>query len=367
MPSIPALSPAVALSLALQELGQADQRRTYAAGELIFSTGDPGEGLFVIERGQVQILAAIGPHEARPLAALGPGDFLGEMAVLDSAPRSATARAETATTALFVSRDDFLQLLDRRPTLALDLIREFSRRMRALNQKYLDEIVQAEVLAAVGRFAGTIVHDFKTPLNTVILAAEMAAREKTTVENRAEASRIITRQVTRMTNMLNEIIEVTRPTARPVELAPADFAAFVRPLIEELQPEVAARDSTLTAANPPPAVPVRFDPTRLSRLFFNLIGNALDAMPDGGAITLRFTTGEGVVRVAVTDSGRGIPPEIAGSLFQPFATHGKTKGTGLGLAICKKIAESHGGSITAHNEPGGGATFVFSLPLVAQD
>lgn len=363
MPSIPALSPAVALSLALQELGQADQRRNYGAGALIFSTGDPGDGLYVIESGQVQIVATIGSHAARPLATLGPGDFLGEMAVLDSAPRSATARAETATIALFVSRDDFLQLLDRRPTLAIDLIREFSRRMRALNQKYLDEIVQAEVLAAVGRFAGTIVHDFKTPLNTVILAAEMAAREKATADNRAEASRIITRQVTRMTNMLNEIIEVTRPTARPVEITCADFAAFVLPLIAELRPEVEARNSTLTAANPPPSVQVKFDPTRLSRLFFNLIGNAMDAMPDGGAITLRFATGEGVVRVAVTDSGRGIPPEIADKLFQPFATHGKAKGTGLGLAICKKIAESHGGSITAHNESNGGATFTFTLPL----
>lgn len=349
--------------MALQELGSADQRRTFAAGELIFSTGDPGDGLFVIESGHVEILAAIGPHEARPLAALGPGDFLGEMAVLDSAPRSASARAETATRALFVSRDDFLQLLDRRPTLAIDLIREFSRRMRALNQKYLDEIVQAEVLAAVGRFAGTIVHDFKTPLNTVILAAEMAAREKATTENRAEASRIIARQVTRMTNMLNEIIEVTRPATRPVELAPADFAAFALMLIKELQPEVAARDSTLTAVNQPPTVSVLFNPKRLSRLFFNLIGNALDAMPDGGAITLRFATGENELSVAVTDSGRGIPPDIAGNLFQPFATHGKAKGTGLGLAICKKIVESHGGRIWAHNEPAGGATFSFTLPL----
>lgn len=363
MPSIPALSPAVALSLALQELGQADQRRAYAAGATIFATGDPGDGLYVIESGEVQILAAIGTNESRPLATLGPGDFLGEMAVLDSAPRSAGARAAKDTVALYVSREDFLQLLDRRPTLALDLIREFSRRMRALNQKYIDEIVQAEVLATVGRFAGTIVHDFKTPLSTIGLYAELAAKEKATPATRAEAAEGIARQITRLTGMLNEIIDVTRPSGRPTELTTEGFAAFATPLLGDLRALAEKADSTLVA-DQPPAVSVRLNAPRLARLFFNLVGNATEAMPKGGTVTLRFAVEGGELLTEVRDHGPGIAPEIMERLFQPFATHGKSKGTGLGLAICRRIAEDHGGHIRARNEPDGGATFSFTLPVV---
>ena len=65
----------------------------------------------------------------------------------------------------------------------------------------------------------------------------------------------------------------------------------------------------------------------------------------------------------VADTGRGIAPEVAQSLFRPFATHGKAHGTGLGLTICKKIVEDHGGRIWARSEPGKGATFLFTLPL----
>ena len=116
--------------------------------------------------------------------------------------------------------------------------------------------------------------------------------------------------------------------------------------------------------NVPPAVAVRFDPRRLSRVFFNLVGNATDIMLNGGKIFLRFKLAENEIITEIEDSGPGIPPELAGKLFQPFATHGKTKGTGLGLSICKKIIEDHGGTIEAHSAAGRGAIFRFTLPLV---
>jgi signal transduction histidine kinase len=363
MPPPPEPSLAAALSAELQALGRTGLLRIYGAGDVIFSTGDPGDGLYLIESGRVEVIAMVAGNEPRPLATLGAGDFLGEMAVLDAAPRSATARAATPTQARFLSRDEFLELLDRRPALALSLIREFSRRMRALNQKYLDEIVQAEVLAAVGRFAGTIVHDFKAPLSVIGLSAEMAGREKTSPEGRAKAAAGIAKQVTRMTTMLNELIEITRPSGPTGELAAGDFAAFLTPLLEDLQPEVTGRGHVLVLAGPPPALSVRLDPQRLARLFYNLVNNAMDEMKGGGTITLRFIPEPDALRVEVQDTGRGIAPEIAEKLFQPFATHGKTHGTGLGLSICKKIAESHGGRIWARSDPGQGATFCFTLPL----
>ena len=115
--------------------------------------------------------------------------------------------------------------------------------------------------------------------------------------------------------------------------------------------------------NEPPPVLVQFDPRRLSRVFFNLIGNATDVMLNGGKIFLRFQFQEKVIITEIEDSGPGIAPEIAEQLFQPFATHGKSHGTGLGLSICKKIVEDHGGTIAVRSEPGRGAIFTFTLPL----
>ncbi len=355
--------PAGVLSDELRALAPESRRKKYRAGEVIFSAGDAGDGFHIVETGQVRISAVVGPNEPRTLATIGPGDFFGEMAVVDEAPRSATATAETATTTLFVGRDILLRLLEKRPHLALNLLREFSARMRALNRKYVDEILQAERLAVVGRFAGTIVHDFKNPLTIIGLTAEMLCDADAPDAIKAKAKRSITRQIDRMTNMLQELIEFTKPSGQRPDLQPTPFADFMQPLAEELREEIAARHVKLEAGTPPQVL-VRIDPRRLSRLFYNLVNNAVDELPDGGRVTLRYKPSRTELRIEVEDTGNGIAPEIAASLFQPFATHGKKHGTGLGLTICRKIVEDHGGKIgVAPSEPGKGALFYFTLPL----
>jgi signal transduction histidine kinase len=93
------------------------------------------------------------------------------------------------------------------------------------------------------------------------------------------------------------------------------------------------------------------------------VNNATDMMRPGGKIFLRFQLLDNEVVTEIEDTGPGIAPEIADALFQPFATHGKTRGTGLGLAICRKIIEDHRGKIWLKPSSGRGATFCFSLPL----
>jgi len=349
---------------ALQAVHQAGQTRSFPADQVIFSAGDPGDGFYVIESGRVQISVVVGNGEPRVLAVIGPGDFFGEMAVLDDAPRSATAKAEVATTATFLGRAELLELLEQRPRLALNLIREFGNRVRALNRKYLDEVIQAEQLAVVGRFAATIVHDFKNPLAIIALAAELASGERSSLPMRRKAQNTITRQIERMTDMLQELIEFTKPSGRQPKLVAVEFPGFIKPLAEEIRQEIADRDVTLALENAPPDVVVSIQPRRLPRLFYNLINNAVDEMPDGGKIVLRFAVENGQLRTEIEDTGPGIAPEIAPSLFRPFATHGKDHGSGLGLTICKKIVEDHGGRIWANSsEPGKGAAFCFTLPL----
>ena len=347
----------------LQTLKRAGHVREFRAGETIFATADPGDGFYIVETGRVQIFAVVGNHAPRILAVLGPDEIFGEMAVIDDAPRSATARAETDTRTLFVHRDLLPQLLELHPRLALDLFREVSSRLRALNQKYVDEIIPAERLAIVGRFAGTIVHDFKNPLQVIGLAAELGCSERTAPAMRVKAQSRIAQQVERMTNMLNELIDFTKPSSQRPHLTQTQFSHSMKPLTDEIRAEIAERGVKIVLADPPPDVDIRIEPQRLSRLFYNLINNAVDAMPEGGTIFLRFAVAGSDLRIEIEDTGRGIAPDIAQSLFLPFATHGKTRGTGLGLSICKRIVEDHGGLISARSEPGKGATFTFTLPL----
>jgi signal transduction histidine kinase len=194
------------------------------------------------------------------------------------------------------------------------------------------------------------------------MAAEMMADPTMDRPAREKMQSRIARQVDRINNMLNELIEFTRPSGQQAKLRVTDFAQFMPPLAEELSQEMTERRVTLVVDPAPRGIEVALQPQRLTRLFYNLLNNAVDEMPRGGKIFIRFAVSETELKVAVEDTGKGIAPEIVASLFQPFATHGKSHGTGLGLTICKRIVEDHGGKIWAESVPGKGATFIFTLP-----
>ena len=237
-----------------------------------------------------------------------------------------------------------------------------SQRMREFNQQYVRELLKAERMALVGRFASSIVHDLKNPLTIIGIGAEMACLETSTAESRKTAEQRIRRQIERISGMVNDILEFTRGGTSRVVLASVDYAAFVRSVIEDLDREMARKSITIEFAGEPPSAKLQINPQRLNRVFYNLVLNAADEMPGGGRIKLRFAVNDAEVVTEVADTGGGIAPEIIDTLFEPFATHGKSKGTGLGLSISKRTIEDHGGRIWARNDPAGGAVFGFSLP-----
>jgi len=346
----------------LKPLLASSQEMRFAAGREIFKEGDPGEGVYVVKSGQVVISAMVGAAKRHSFSKVLPGDFFGEMAVLDQQPRSASAAAEDETEVYFVPRERMIELLTHSPDLCMTLLQEISRRIREFNQQYIREVLQAERMALVGRFASSIVHDLKNPLTIIGLAAEVACMETSTAEARQTADQRINQQIERITGMVNDILEFTRGNTTHSALTAADYGAFLRMIVEELQREVARKSVTIQFADPPPALKLRINPQRLRRVFYNLVLNAVDEMPQGGRIRLRCRVTEAEVVTELADSGRGIAPEISASLFEPFATFGKVKGTGLGLSISKRIIEEHGGRIWAQNPPEGGALFAFTLP-----
>ncbi|HZO86242.1 MAG TPA: ATP-binding protein [Verrucomicrobiae bacterium] len=346
---------------ALQQLRAAAAEKSFGDTELIFKEGDPGDGLYMVKSGAVEISAEVHNGQRQVLSALPPGEIFGEMAVLDEQPRSACASARGDTTVYFLPREPFQEVIRQFPTAAILMMQEISGRLREFNRQYLREVLQAERMAVVGRFASAIVHDLKNPLTILSIATDTACGENATADMRRTARTRMEKQIERITYLVNDILDFTKGASTDLAVIHTDYSTYIQSLIQEFRPELDLKKVAIEFENPPPALKVPINPRRLSRVFHNLIGNAVDAMPNGGRIVLAFSANDSEVLTEIKDSGNGIPQEIIDKLFDPFVTHGKIKGTGLGLSICRRIVEEHGGKISARNHSRG-ASFQFSLP-----
>jgi len=340
----------------------AAQEHHFNSGQEIFREGDPGDGLYVVKSGLVEISGQLNQDQRQVLSQVTPGHIFGEMAIIEQLPRSACATAVQPTVVAFISRAEMQTLIERTPALATALLQLVSHRLRDFNQHYLREVLQAERLAAVGRFARSIIHDLKNPLNIISLTTDMLCRPDAPPALHATAHTRINKQIDRINDLITDMLQFTQD-GQSIVLKPVNYANFIHQLVGELQPEFEYKSVALELGNPPPAILVPIDAKRLRRVFYNLAHNATEAMPGAGTLTLRFTQTDRQLITELADNGPGIAPEIAQRLFQPFATHGKAHGSGLGLSICKKIIEDHHGTISAHNDPAGGAVFTFRLPL----
>ena len=349
----------------LATLSDLARERSYTSGQEIFREGAEGDGLYVVRDGSVEISALVRPGLRRVISKIPPGEVVGEMAVLDAQPRSASATAVGTTTVFFLPRSEFLDLMDRSPGMARCALREISRRLREFDRQYLREVFQAEGLAAIGRFAASVVHDLKNPIHLIGLAAETACMAQSTPESRRHAKDIIRQQIANIKELVDEILTVGQGSPADVVLTPGSYAAFLNELLEEVRTSTLLKSVRLELASAElPEVLVHINPHRLRRVFLNLLQNAIAVTPETGVITLRFQALPTEVVTEIQDQGPGVAPEAAGHLFTAFATFGKAHGTGLGLYICKRILDEHKGWISARSLPGRGAVFAFGLPLV---
>jgi signal transduction histidine kinase len=352
----------VSSSHGLDLLRRNARKLSFRKGRVIFREGESSDALYVIERGSVEISALIGPHQRRVFATFGVGDYFGEIAVIDSKPRSATAIAKANTVVSRISRDKVWRMFARSPRLLVTMMHGFSHRLREFDERYLHELFQHERLALIGRFAQSIVHDFHIPLSNIGFAADLVSAADATHKEKTMANAIIRRQVERMAGMIGEVLDFTRSSRSRVVLTMTNFHQFIEEMVAELRPEAARKSVAIELKTSAPRIRIPLDRHRLPHVFSNLVRNAIDFMPPGGRIMLNFMLGERDVIIKVEDTGPGISPDVLAHLFDPFFTHGKSHGTGLGLSICKRIVEDHKGWISASSKRGGGAVLTFSLP-----
>ncbi|GGK81632.1 hypothetical protein Ppa06_48440 [Planomonospora parontospora subsp. parontospora] len=224
--------------------------------------------------------------------------------------------------------------------------------------------------AELQMFAGVVAHDLKAPLTAVRGFTELAHDALADQSGREHPADLLKRALTasaRMGHLIDDLL--TYATARDATLVPVqvDLTALADQIVEEHR---SAIRSTASASEPQvyigPLPTVEADLSMIRQLLTNLIGNAIKYTPPGHAAHVDITgtrTGDGRVCVEIADRGIGIPPGEHQAIFAGFhrAATGYT-GTGLGLAICQRIVERHGGTITATDNPGGGARFTFTLP-----
>jgi signal transduction histidine kinase len=347
----------------LEAIRNAGLQRDANAGQVIFREEDPGDGLYLVVEGMVEIFASLEKDGKQVLSRVGPGEVFGEMAIIENAPRSAAAMAVEPTKLFFVPREAMLNLIESTPAMAISLMRLVSHRLREFNHQYLRDVLQAERLSVVGRFTRAIMHDLKNPLNLIGLTAEVAGMPEASPEMRAKASADIRQQVEKITAQITEVLEFADgPTKGKLIPATMSFREFMRDLIEEFRSQAAQHGVHMVCDNLPETL-LPLNPRRLQRAFSNLFVNALEAMPGGGQIMIRSRDEGHEVVCEIEDSGPGLAPEIQARVFEPFATHGKAFGTGLGLSICRRIVEDHGGWIRHRSEAGKGAIFIIGLPV----
>lgn len=220
------------------------------------------------------------------------------------------------------------------------------------------QMVRSEQLASLGKLAAGVGHELRNPLTSVKMLVQTGLEEDGILSR--NDLKIIESEVRRMERSLQTFLAFARlpkPERRLVELN--DVLDCTLDLIggRAKRQRVMVTVDTLNGD-----IEFVVDKAQLQQVLVNLAINALDAMPNGGSLTLRTQLAGGGVRIDVIDNGVGFSDEALSNLFQAFSSS-KDTGVGLGLVICRRIIEEHNGAISAQHTPGGGATFTIWLPL----
>jgi two-component system sensor histidine kinase HydH len=169
-------------------------------------------------------------------------------------------------------------------------------------------------------------------------------------------------EVERLNRVIGQLLELAKPVN--IEKKPVSIRMLIQHSIKVIERDADKKNIRISAGDIPDDLPpIDLDSDRMNQVFLNIYLNAIDAMPDGGtlAITAEPEEGSGMLRITVTDSGRGIDKKDLAHVFDPYFTT-KQSGTGLGLSIVHRIIESHNGEITIESEPGKGTWVTIFLP-----
>ncbi len=229
------------------------------------------------------------------------------------------------------------------------------------------QISHVDKMATLVQLISGIAHHLNTPLASILLLTQMMEEECEDAPPRFRDNLAkIEKQVKFCKQTVQRLLSLARPSVSTRSWV--DLRSIVEDLFVIYDKEFRKRGIRPRLVCECEEAEVYADSNEMEQALLNLIPNALDAMPDGGELTVRFRSDDRFVTVEVQDTGVGMDPEVQKRIFEPFfTTKGYGQGTGLGLAIVKRIVEDHGGDILVRSEKGKGTTFILRLPREANE
>ncbi len=333
-------------------------------GKSVIAEHTLGDSLFVIVKGSVEINKEIAENDEDMVAQLKvmqPGEFFGEMSLLDNEPRSANVISRDNVELLVIPKERFLNIAYSNPKVLFNLIRTLSWRLRDTNQKFaevMEKLIAQNRLMAIGMAASKIIHDIKTPLTVIVLAAELI--ESLYPESKEFAKNIVS-QTHVIDQMVREILDFAKGKSTPITPQKVNLITFFDDIEATIGQTLSGRDIDF-AINNKVNEDVFFDESKIRRVLGNLIKNSSEAIENNGFIHIDARFEDKVLYFVVSDNGYGISEHIRANLFSPFLSEGKPSGTGLGLAISKKLISEHKGTIEYEPNQPQGTIFTIKLP-----
>lgn len=222
------------------------------------------------------------------------------------------------------------------------------------------EALRAQQMATLAQLATGVAHEIRNPLTSIKMLIQVNRASFAKIGLPTDDLELVEYEIRRMERSINSLLEFARP--EKCEFTEFALQEVLSRTVHLISGRCQLQNVELSINAPSNSLKLIGDAAQIQQLLLNLTLNALDAMPDGGRLTISIETKESVLEVAVRDTGCGIESNMLNQLFTPFATT-KPNGVGLGLGICRRIAEAHHGTLSGSNPILGGAEFLLTLPF----
>jgi len=317
-----------------------------AASDYLCHEGSPGNDMFILLEGELKI-----SKHTKFITTIKPVEYIGEMALIEAKPRSATVQAVTDSTLLRITREQFQKYFSRRPESLFSMMRTLSHRIR----------LNTEIIAAELEKANILIHDMKNQMAPFLFLDML--EKKVSDESQVRLIKIMQSGRDKLVEMMAEALANAKRLDRPRKYEVGSLVELVGELQESellVHPDLKDRQVRFTLRSNLPEV--SFCRLEIYRVLINLLINAAQASQANQPIDVEVGFDDDNLIVQVKDRGDGIPERFRASIFDSHFTT-KADGNGLGLASCRQIVEGlHGGSLTFANRLEGGAIFTFTLP-----
>lgn len=351
----------------------------HPSGKILFREGDEADKFYILVEGNLEIVKSLNNQEYQILAKGGPGDFFGEVALIDGLPRSATIILTEESTTLCILKADFDTIVNTQPEVAKAIMHSISTIVRRSNDMHINDLkkqnqiltttndsllqtqgalLKAERMSTVGRFSSTILHDIRNPLTVISGYAQLITQSPGIDPKVAIAAEKIILEAEKIKNFSDGILDFIRGDLR-LELHPIALSDFVDNFYHKIESSFFIRNITLKQDIPKEII-LFADPIRMERLFFNLASNSKKAMKEGGTLEITASMKNENIVIVVRDTGCGMTPEMITKAFESWSHAG---GTGLGMSIVKSIVDAHNANISISSKSGSGTAITMEFPL----